>query len=259
MKSLVSHRLRAAACFALLLPAVLAGTGCAHISATSDVRADGSMTRTVVYSGTSPEPPKPGPNSESGLSEVSMSPRLEDLVALPTAAGGWKITRTRGDKSNVTVTASRVVAPGQTVKNDFGIRLPKAKDAAGAASPVKPKTPVRTAQIVSPAALLLENTVTVRQVAPGRLEYREVLHYRGPRPKEMDTPEPEMLAALKRALPVALASDTASLKQVGSPCSASYGRLCLGRATRCCRCWSFIRILPSTGLRKPSGAPSVGP
>lgn len=208
MKNFVPRRLTTAICLALLLPAVLAGTGCARISAGSEVRADGSMTRTVVYSGTSPEPDKPGMS-------ISMSPRLEDLVAFPSAAGGWKLTRTRDDKSNVVVTASRVVTPGQVVRNDFGIRLPKPKEVDGTAAPAKPKTPVRTAQLVSPSALLLENTASVRQIAPGRLEYREVLHWRGPRPKEMDTPEPEMLAALRRALPSSLSADTVSLNQVG--------------------------------------------
>ncbi len=143
-----------------------------------------------------------------------MSPRLEDLIAFPSAAGGWKVTRSRSDKSNVTVTVSRVVAPGQTVRNDLGIRLPKPKAADGtAAAPAKP--PVRTARVVSPTALLVENTATVRQIAPGRLEYREVLHWRGPRPKEIDTPDREMLAALRRSLPASLASDTASLNKVG--------------------------------------------
>jgi hypothetical protein len=144
-----------------------------------------------------------------------MGPKLEDLVVFPSAAGGWKVTRTREEKSNVTVTATRIVAPGQTVKNDLGIRLPKTEPAAGGvtAAPVKP--PVRTARVTDPAALLVENTVTVRQVAPGKLEYREVIHWRGPRPKELDTPDAKMLAALKRSLPTTLANDTASLNKVG--------------------------------------------
>ena len=211
------RQLLTTAAFAFLLPALLAGSGCARIAAGSDVRADGSMTRTVVYSGNSPGPQKPAAGSDAGnvSSEGMMGPRLEDLIVLPTAAGGWKITRTRDEKSNVTVTASRVVAPGQTVRNDLGVRLPKPKTADGTTESAPIKPPVRTAQLVSPSALLLENTATVQQISPGRLEYREVLHWRGPRPKELDAADPELMTALKRALPTSLTSDTASLKQVG--------------------------------------------
>jgi hypothetical protein len=144
-----------------------------------------------------------------------MSPKLEDLVAFPSAAGGWKITRTREEKSEVTVTATRVAAPGQTVRNDLGIRLPKPKSADGAAAAAPVKPPVRTARVTPPSALLVENTATVRQIAPGRLQYREVLHWRGPRPEELDAPDARTLAALKRSLPPSQASDTASLNQVG--------------------------------------------
>jgi hypothetical protein len=203
-------------CFAGLLPVLLAGSGCARIAATSEVRADGSMTRTVTYNGTSPDPQNTttADGQTSSSAEISMSPHLEDLVVFPNAAGGWKVTRTRDQKSNVTVTASRVVAPGQTVRNDLGIRLPKPKPAEGTmAAPAKP--PVRTARVVAPSALLVENTATIRTISPGRLEYREVLHWRGPRPKEMDTPDPQMVAALRRSLPTSLSGDAASLKQVG--------------------------------------------
>lgn len=210
----VRRRLVAAASFALLLPLLLAGSGCARIAASSDVRIDGSMTRTVTYSGTSPVPEKPMAGGETASSDNPMSPRLEDLIVLPTAAGGWKITRTRDEKANVVITASRSAAAGQIIRNDLGIRLPKPKAAEGTVA-AKPKPKVRTAQLIAPSALLLENTVTVRQIAPGRLEYREVLHWRGPRPKEMETPDPELLAALRRALPPSVSSDTAALKQVG--------------------------------------------
>jgi hypothetical protein len=214
----------------LLVSAAFTGSGCARIAATSDIRADGSMTRTVVYNGSSPEKPKPNADgSEAGsVPESSMSPRLEDLVILPTAAGGWKVSSTRDEKSNLTVTASKVVAPGQIVRNDFGIRLPKPKVSSDTTSTPATKPKTRTAQLTPVAGLLLENSATVRQIAPGKLEYREVLHWRGSRPKEMDAPDAEMVTALKRALPASLTSDTASLKQVGISLQRELWKLMFG-------------------------------
>jgi hypothetical protein len=51
------------------------------------------------------------------------------------------------------------------------------------------------------------NEVTVRAVAPGKLEYREVLHWLGRRPKAIEDPGRKVLAVLRSALPNGLATD----------------------------------------------------
>jgi hypothetical protein len=52
------------------------------------------------------------------------------------------------------------------------------------------------------------NQVTVREVRPGRWEYREVLHWQGRHPAEIMNPDPTLLHALKAALPDRMATDS---------------------------------------------------
>src|SRR4028119_1422729 len=103
MKRSDRQRLMTAAFCSSLIPVMMTGSGCARITAASEVRSDGSMTRTVTYSGTSPEPQKTTTSDGTVVTtsaEFSMGPKLEDLVIFPSAAGGWKVTRTREEKSN---------------------------------------------------------------------------------------------------------------------------------------------------------------
>lgn len=168
------------------------------------------MTRTLTIHGSAPPPPPPAGNAAAsgggegvaapGSETPSLGLHLSSLVRLPTAAEGWKVTQTSDEKTGVSVTAARTLAAGATIHNDLGIKASAA--------------PAGKEQPAAGDGLLIENTASVRSVGPNQMEYREVLHWRGPRPKELNAPDPEIQAVLKRALPPALASDTITLGKV---------------------------------------------
>ncbi len=184
----------------LFMVCVFAAGGCARVSVVSAVKADGSMRRTLTYSGN-----VPAAKPDGNMMPIPGS-SLEDILILPTKAGGWEVTRTRAagkSDGEMMVTATRLVAAGAIQKNDLGIRNPTV-------APAAIGKPAKTA----PAPTLVENRVVVRQTAPGTLEYRETLHWTGPADEGFG-PElaPEALAAMKNGLPPALASDTVSLRK----------------------------------------------
>jgi len=88
--------------------------------------------------------------------------------------------------------AKRAAAPGETLRQDVVVR----------------------GKIKGSPGRLLVNEVTVRPAGPGRVEYREVLHWQGEVPKEITAPQPEMLKALRDTLPPALTTDEAVLRDV---------------------------------------------
>ncbi len=147
--------------------------GCGRVSTLTDVHADGSLTRTIKFHGQAPD-------EKNG---VSIGPKLEDTFIIPSGAP-WKVTRAK-EKDELIVTATRDVPKGETLKQDLVIR----------------------GKIKGNPGRLVVNELAVRQVAPGRLEYREVLHYQGDRPKEMDQAAPELTSILKSTLPANLAAE----------------------------------------------------
>lgn len=66
-------------------------------------------------------------------------------------------------------------------------------------------TPVR--QAPPGPKMMLSNTVTVREFEPGKLEYKEVIRWNGPRPKDTEIADPDMVEKLRKAMPPALAND----------------------------------------------------
>lgn len=160
-------------------------SGCARLGASTVVKADGSFVRTVVYRGVAP--------STEGF---QMGPTLDELVAAPRTPG-WRVTREKDPKNaaDLIVTATKNAAAGETISDDIAIKAPPKKEAPQGAPP----------------ALVVGNTVTVRTLPSGQLEYREVLRWRGTRPKELALPEPELVATLKASLPPALAADRAGV------------------------------------------------
>lgn len=146
-------------------------TGCARSSVTSTVKPDGSWTRKVVYHGA------PDDNGQP-----SIGIKLDEAFTLPGGAE-WKIKREKTD-SEAILTAERTMKPGETLKKDITLLAGKDKK-----------------------DVVLVNEVSVKQIAPGRFEYRETLHWTGQKPKEMQTIPPDMLAQVKSALPPALATD----------------------------------------------------
>lgn len=170
---------------AVVITALFVVSGCARISAGTQVRSDGSFARTVVYRGAAPSP-----------DSIQMAPTLDELIAPPRGAG-WSFTREKDPKNEaeVILTATKSAAVGETISDDLAVKAPQKKDA--------PKG--------TPPVILLGNTVSVRKLPNGQLEYRELIRWRGTRPKELITPEPELLTSLAASLPPALASDRVAL------------------------------------------------
>ncbi|HEY3269001.1 MAG TPA: hypothetical protein VGM37_18975 [Armatimonadota bacterium] len=152
---------------ALLLAAV-AVSGCSRMTATTDVKADGSFTRSLAY-------------SESKPIGSSGGAQLSDTFVLPQAPA-WKVSKTIAD-GDVKYGATIRVAAGQTLARDVSVRR-------------KDQGPV-----------LVTNKVSVAQVSPGRWRYTETIHWNGPIPKEVAVPEASTLSQIKLALPASVATD----------------------------------------------------
>ncbi|WP_309707730.1 hypothetical protein [Armatimonas sp.] len=156
---------------------MLVSSGCARIGTRTDVKPDGSFVRTVVYRGSAP--------STDGF---SMAPALDDLIA-PPRTPGWKVTRETDpkseNKSELIVTATRAFPAGETLSDDLALKSPPKKDA--------PKG--------TPPTMILGNTLSVRTLPDGKLEYREVIRWRGPKPTELATPDSELMTLLAATLP----------------------------------------------------------
>jgi hypothetical protein len=200
------RRLSAALSVLLSLGAVVLASGCARVGAVSEVGPDGSMTRTVTLKSLGP-----GGGGGGGFGPSSGTP--DQIVDAPKREG-WTLTRGTPE-GDLIFSATRKVPAGEVVR-DIVLRdepekppmadpfTDKPAPAATPAAPPAPgkgtkgklapqKPPVRKpAPSVTPSfpppakpkpgRVLVTNEVSVRQVAPGRLEYREVLRWNGPRP-----------------------------------------------------------------------------
>jgi len=161
-----------------LLLAALAGlgalltTGCARSTVTTDIKADGSWARSIQFHG-----PSPGGNAGPG---ANLAPKVEDIFDIP-SGGPWKSKKEQTEDEMV-YTVERDHAAGETQKQDVSVRS-------------KGKSP------------FLINAATVDKSQPGQITYREVLHWQGPLPKDVAQENADMLAAIKSALPNALATD----------------------------------------------------
>src|SRR5207245_6293275 len=126
-------------CLRMVLFMAALASGCARSIVSSTVHPDGSWTRKVVFHGAAAEGNGP-----------SFGTKLEDAFTLPSGAN-WKIKREKKEEE-VIVTAERAMQPGETLKKDVTLLTGKTQ-----------KTE------------LLVNEVSVKQIAPGRFEYRETL------------------------------------------------------------------------------------
>jgi hypothetical protein len=118
----------------------------------------------------------PAPDPQGGM----MGPKLEDVFALP-ATPGWTVTRAKKDNELI-VKASRTFKAGAAAPPDIVVKGAK-------------------------GATLLTNTLSIKEVTPGRWEYKETLHWSGDRPDDMKRVPAEVHAALKEALPAGLATE----------------------------------------------------
>ncbi len=167
--------------------------GCARSSVVTDIKPDGTWSRSLKFVGTPDEGTK---------GKMNMAPKLREVFDLP-EGDGWKNTIKKGD-GEVTFTAERSFSKTDSFQNDVVVKS------------LKPDSP-----------RLLTNQVSVHEVSPGRLEYREVLHWRGDRPKELDALLPEIAATVKAALPPDIATDDAA-RDVALKGAHSFWRILLG-------------------------------
>lgn len=138
-------------------------TGCGRSKVVTEVKADGSFTRTMTITGQA---------SEEG--SMQMGPKLEEILPAP---AGWTVKEEK-KKSDRIITATKAFKAGEISKGDVTVNE-------------------------APKQRALTNEVSIRQVGPNRFEYREVLHWVGEKPKEAEVPAKEMAelkAALPPAL-----------------------------------------------------------
>jgi len=173
------------------LAALVSICGCARTNTSTAVNSDGSFTRTVKFTGQAP--------AKEG--DMSMGTKLEDAFLLPSGPA-WKITKVQKNQ-DLTITATRVVSAGESLK-DIIIKSKKA-----------------------PGGRQVVNEISVRKVAPGRLEYKEVLHWQGEKGGDFQKAIPEITALLKKSLPPSIATDANSAALV-RPIMREFWRLLFG-------------------------------
>lgn len=188
--------------FALLFLAFNGLTGCSRAMVTTEVREDGTWKRTLRLHA-------PGAQKdEDSANNVSLSEETLDSTFVLVREPEWKTTRSvevealnaqdgPGNGPMEVFTAERTLRMGETIDHDVAVRNPGAQKA----DPV------------------VVNTARVRQIAPGRYEYREVLRWKGPGKgtpllEEMATSEVrQTIQELKTLLPPSLATEKA-MKQL---------------------------------------------
>jgi hypothetical protein len=128
---------------------------------------------------------------------------LEDAFILPSGTP-WVTSRVRQEEGTL-YTARRALLPGEPLRQDVVVRDKQ-----------------------NPALeRLLTNEVTVREVGPKRWEYREVLHWQGPRPAQLLEPDPRLLRVIQAALPQELAGDLAA-RELAKGLRRDLWRICFG-------------------------------
>jgi hypothetical protein len=159
--------------------------GCADANVTTIVKADGAWARTLEF-----RTDAQSPTGEKG--------NLGKIFDLPKGEG-WK--------SAETVQGKKMVFSAE--------QTGKAGDARIADLVVKTKK----------GAVALSNEATIREISPGRFEYREVLRWKLQKPKDYLTPDPGQIAVVKAALPADLADDAKVVELLQAAQRGMYRRL----------------------------------
>lgn len=172
--------------------ALAALCGCSSISVETTVNADGSFSRSLSYT--------------LAKSPMGGDAKIEDLALLPSGEA-WKVTRSkRKDDTLVKATADFKKGSGAVTDLQLLQKLEK-KQSFGFGRPKEEEEPAPKAK------LLFDNQVTVRQIAPGKFEYREVLRWKGKRKaNEMPTPDEKELKEVFAKLPEALRTEKEAKK-----------------------------------------------
>lgn len=170
MKSTTSLSGRSIKSAAAIAMAAAALAGCARATVGSDVKPNGTWTRTVELHG-------PPPDKTGGLMPAA---KIEDSFIIPGAP--WTVTKETKD-DGLLVTCKRSMQAGETLKRDVVCRTKS------------------DGKYVEAAV----NECSVKETSPGVYTYREVIHWVGPKPKTMV--DMDAVKTLKTALPPALATD----------------------------------------------------
>jgi hypothetical protein len=140
-----------------LLSLMVILSGCNSLSVETTIHKDGSYTRNLKF--------------VVGKEPMGGAPNLENVFA-PLGKKDWSIaTKTKDD--SLIVEASRKFAKNTVSKGDIAIYKKVEVKRRGPGADNEKKKPL----------VLLTNTVTVKELAPGKFEYREVLSWKGKREK----------------------------------------------------------------------------
>ncbi|HVT12652.1 MAG TPA: hypothetical protein VHE55_10325 [Fimbriimonadaceae bacterium] len=152
-------------CLLALVLGVLAG--CARVSTTTTIRADGSFTRKTVYT-IMPD------TAISGMTDAKPKGPA-DYFKLPAKGPGVDVVQVQ-DKTNTVVTVTREVPAGAAPLQDIVLLGGK-------------------------GGVLAASTVAVTKLADGRIEYVETLHRLSPPQSIPDMTTLDLRARVKKALP----------------------------------------------------------
>jgi hypothetical protein len=223
--------------------------GCGRAKVQTEIRTDGTWTRRVEFH----LPGLGGPGGAGGPGGMPFAGKAEETFLLPRGPE-WTVTKA-SEEGEIVYTATRTLKVGDVLRQDVALRKqespfgmgmdggvppspppkaqtsPKPGKGKGKASTTQQKPAVKPAPqpaaSAKPLELLVVNEVTVRQLSPGRYEYRETVRWVGKKPKEMGAVDADMLKQIKSALPSALATD-ANVADVGRVMTKELWRMLFG-------------------------------
>jgi hypothetical protein len=144
-------------------------TGCARMKATTELKADGTFTRQLEFH-------VPASDNAQG---ANFGPKGDDIFGFP-AAPAWTVTKVKKD-NDLTIKAVRTMKAADVLPSDILLKGPK-------------------------GSALVTNTLSIRQISPGRWEYKETLHWKGEKTDDMKRVPAELSAVFKETLPAELAT-----------------------------------------------------
>lgn len=186
--------------------------GCARGVISTTVNPNGSWVRKVTFHGAKPD-----------KKSISIGQNLEDVIVLPKGAE-WKITQQDKD-SEIVYTAERTLPAGGTLHGDIATK--------GAKNQPTP---------------LVINDVSVQQIAPGIFRYKETLHWKGEPAKDL-TPDKDIIANVKKALPTALATND-NAEYIATQFTHAFWRVLFGPNEPLLAEFSALMIEPEIVVRK---------
>src|SRR5262245_55458400 len=108
-----------------LLGLLLMAAGCGRLNTLSEVKMDGSLVRPLTSKAgeANAKPSGPGADGPNPMAMMGGGPAIPiEAIAVIPKGNEWTVTRTKKE-SEVTITATRTVPPGQTVTDDLGLRM----------------------------------------------------------------------------------------------------------------------------------------